>query len=66
MGVPAVATLGNRSANIGVPDDFDFESYGNTPLGWAGRALNKPTALKKANPKPEYKPIEYPPQREGG
>ena len=56
VGVPAVATPGDRSAKIGVPDDFDFKGFGNTPPGSTVRAAEKPPAVRKAKSKSEVKP----------
>ena len=61
VGLPAVATPGDRSANIGVPDDFDFEGSKNTPPARPVQVAEKIPPKKEPKPMVEKKPMEQEP-----
>ena len=61
VGVPAVATPGDRSAKIGVPDDFHFEGCFNTPPARTAQVLEKQPPKKGPKPITKEKPVEQEP-----
>ena len=61
VGVPAVATPGDRSVKIGVPDDFDFEACSNTPPTRRAQVAEKPPPKKAPARIIEKKPVKQEP-----